>query len=511
MGRASISCLGLIIAISWLLGGGIDLGPYLVGGWGVLCLVLAIVEGGRRLRDLFSWRITPWLLWLVLVGISVANPSHEPKHEELVRDHAMRLGFNEAPDSIGTANPSMPLDHVEWLPRTPDRSRTAFYLIATAGVMALAVAIIILPMGRKTIRKWLTILFVNSLLLTLAGLWFYFQDKTLIFNWISAEGGTPYASFHYKNVWVAYALLSACIGIGLAARGLKSGQSLTSAKSPTAFFAFGIPLMLLSFPLIQSRAGILMGSIVVGWLALHVLVNLIRQPAEDRSWLKLAGLGVLSVSLGWFAWQTTGPQIELMLQKSENQVEQVSAHDPTGRMVLIRDTIEMAKVKPWFGWGLATFSQVYPRFQGAELYHRVVFPDGDFVWLPTYYEFTHCDWVQYLAETGIVGLLLLIATPIAWYVHCWRRGRSNPVTHWLGVGCVLVLLLATFEFPFGSEAVALLFATCFALAGKYALLEKKARRRRKRSSSEKSRSASSKRQSDQGRESSSVEPVEPAT
>ena len=160
-----------------------------------------------------------------------------------------------------------------------------------------------------------------------------------------------------------------------------------------------------------------------------------------------------------------------MLARTERQVEQVTADNLTGRMILFKDTWKMAQVKPWFGWGLASFSQVYPLYQSPEFYYKVNFPGGeDFAWVPSYVEFAHCDWIQYTAETGFVGLLLLAATPLWWFLSYTRRGRRNALSHWLGVGCVLILILAWFEFPSGAEAVSLLFAACFAMAGKYALL-----------------------------------------
>jgi O-antigen ligase len=202
--------------------------------------------------------------------------------------------------------------------------------------------------------------------------------------------------------------------------------------------------------------------------------------------------------MGWFGWQTLGAQVQDMLDRSEGELEQVEKDEPTGRMILIEDTWNMAKEKPWFGWGLATFAQIYPRFQNPRLYQLITFPGGeDFQWVPTYYQFAHCDWLQYAAETGFVGLFLLMATPLAWVFHCHRRGRRNPLTHWLHVGALLILFQAIFELPFASEAVALLFAACVALGGKYALLEEEARKsRRKTKRSRRSRSATEESEDD---------------
>lgn len=464
-------------------------GAYIALGGGFVSLVLAArasklhsEEIGTPGQSLFSWRVLPWVAWLALVGISIVNPSHEPENKELVRDPSTLVDATGEPDALGLANPSIAREHLEWLPATADPGRSSYYGAGIAGVMAFAMALVVMPMTRRQVRLWLGIVYANSLLLTLVGLFFHFQDKTRMFGRFWAGNQMPFAGFAYKNIWVAYAILSAVIGIGLAVRGYRAGQSFTSAKSSTAFFAFSVPLILLSFPLLQSRAGLLLTALLAIWVAIAVLRNLLNVHEAQRSWSKLGATSFALIVLAWFMWSTSGPQLQRMFKKSETQVEMVTADEPTGRMVLIRDTLEMTKVKPWFGWGLATYSQVYPVFQSPELFRKVTFGVDDFAWFPSYYEFAHCDWIQYAAETGWIGLLLLVATPILWTIHYQRNGRDNPISHWLGSGCVLISFLALFEFPFGSEAVMLLFAACLAFAGKYAILEQEARRRRRRSS-----------------------------
>jgi O-antigen ligase len=342
------------------------------------------------------------------------------------------------------------------------------YLFSTVGIMAFSLALAIAPSTRSEIRRWLKFLFANAMLLTLVGFYF-FSEKELIFGMYLAEGGIPFASFHYKNSWAAYAILSVGIGLGLADYYWRSGHQLLGARSLTLAFLVSIPIVLSSFALLESRSGLLLTILLVIWTAFDHCCRGRRFGGLQGKRLLISSVASILI-LGWWGWKMTEPQLENIYKKSAVQIDQVEADQPTGRMILIRDTIEMAKAKPWFGWGLATFSQVYPVFQGPELYKRVDFPGGEeFAWVPEYYEFAHCDWVQYWAETGMIGLVLLLATPIAWVIHFWHRGRSNPLSYWLGVGCVLILLLATFEFPSGCEAVSLLFAACLSLSGKYAL------------------------------------------
>ena len=483
MGLSSKLCLGLLLVVTWAFGGGFSWGPYLVGAGGLVCLASALIE--LRWRKIWSWRILPWLLWIALVGISLLNPSHLPEDPTLTTP-----GGKVVFDTLGHVNPAVPVEHEERWPTTSSRTRTGLYLFTTVGIMAFSMAVVLIPWTRREVRRWLTILFGSAMLLTLAGYWFFFKDPKLIYGMFQPEGHNPFAGFHYKNCWAAYALLSASVGIGMAAYFSKARKNVIGARNPTAFFVFACPLILLSLPLLQSRAGLLLVVLLLSWLLALLVVNWVRakRSSGGASVVPMMALALGLLGLGWYSWQTMAPHFEAMWSKSERQVEGVvNADEPTGRMVLIRDTIVMAREKPWYGWGLATFSQVYPKYQSFSLYYKQHFPGGRFSWVPRRYEFAHCDWLQYWAETGAVGLFLLVATPFLWFVHYCRRGRFNPLSHWLGVGCVLILFLATFEFPFGCEAVALLFATCFGLSGKYAILEKqrlsrgkgKGRRRRR--------------------------------
>lgn len=473
MFRASSFCMLFLIVVSWAFGGGFSWGPWLVGSGGLLCLGWAVVEVLRNRgkgQKLWSWRIAPWLMWIAFVGISILNPSHAPEDSKLGK-----FTTPQGPgswDTLGIVNPAVPVDHIEWLPASSDANRTTMYLFSTVGIMAFSLALAISPSTRSEIRRTLKFLFANVMLLTLIGFYFYFfSEEKLIFGKYLAEGGIPFASFHYKNSWAAYAILSVGIGLGLADHYWKSGHQLLGKGSLTPAFLLAIPIILSSIPLLESRSGLLLMLLLVVWAVFDHCRG--RRFGSLRGKILLIPSVAIILIMGWWGWKTSAPQLEKMYNKSKADIEQVNADQPTGRMILIRDTIEMAKAKPWFGWGLATFSQIYPVFQGPELYGKIEFPGGEeFAWVPEYYEFAHCDWVQYWAETGTIGLVLLLATPIAWVIHFLRRGRPNPLSYWLSVGCILILLLATFEFPSGCEAVSLLFAACLSLSGKYALLTK---------------------------------------
>ena len=240
------------------------------------------MSDGRRLRDLWSWRVVPWLLWLLLVGISIWNPSYAPKDPTIGRDFTIPHGV-AAKDTMGLVNPSVLVEHHEWLPSTTDAHRSGLYLFAISGVMTFGMALVILRMSRKQVRRWLTLAFTNGVVLALVGLWFFFDDPTMLYGSFPTEGNQPYASFHYKNCWTAYATLCSAIGVGMAAYWLKSGRRILEPKSPTAFYALATPLILLSLPLIQARAGVLMSFLLACWVAV-VAIRVARESKSDSRW-----------------------------------------------------------------------------------------------------------------------------------------------------------------------------------------------------------------------------------
>jgi len=121
----------------------------------------------------------------------------------------------------------------------------------------------------------------------------------------------------------------------------------------------------------------------------------------------------------------------------------------------------MARAKLWFGWApaptLATFQ-----------HHNTFKPDSKQV--KDFYADAHNDWLQSVAEHGLIGsALLALCVLIPLRLHARHLVNLLPV--YLLVGCALILLYAWVEFPFGNAAVTLLWWVCFFTALKYSLLE----------------------------------------
>jgi len=94
-------------------------------------------------------------------------------------------------------------------------------------------------------------------------------------------------------------------------------------------------------------------------------------------------------------------------------------------------SLHMAADRPWFGFGLGTWTTVYPKYAS--------FDPG------LYMNRAHCDWLEWTAEGGF-PFGVLIVTLFLWSL------RPAFQTVW-GLGVVSVFLHATVDYPFSRPAL----------------------------------------------------------
>ena len=142
-----------------------------------------------------------------------------------------------------------------------------------------------------------------------------------------------------------------------------------------------------------------------------------------------------------------------------------SGLDAATRAQLDLSSLAMFRAHPLGGWGLGTWADVYPAFAR--------FNDGNV------YLFAHNDYLQWLAETGIVGVLLAGAFWGIWMLAFLDRMRRWPpgLVHSHGgappaiplavaaaLGCAGLLVHSMVDFNLHIPANLLLFFTLAALA-----------------------------------------------
>jgi O-antigen ligase len=432
-------CPLLLVFSSWAFGGRVPWAPpwiLLLAAAGLPAVLLRRREGIRaRLLGFL-----PLACWLGLLGAALLNPSHV--HSD------GRAWFPRAA-------------WIPWLPTTADRPATLWASIPWIAALVQAGVLVSVRPQRRVVRWIWGTAAMNGFALAAIGAAFHFAqaDKLLGFE-DAPEPDYFFATFFYKSHWAAYGALSAFAGTALALRswpGLIRGNP--NAKGRFCLFGAASLLTAMTLALPRSRAGaVLAVLLVIGFLA-TLLVTLLRSTqVVGRARLLLAAVvaaaALASVGYGVKLDADRGRADFLRTKQQIASAENGGAIDL--RVLLSRDTWRMARARPVFGWGLGCFEMVFPLFQGSYLRG----PDG----LPNArFEFAHDDWLQMAAETGMVGLAVLLLPALAIFRSGWRKG--GPAGRWGLAGCGLIALYAWVDFPLNNPAVLVLWTVLLVSAG----------------------------------------------
>jgi hypothetical protein len=147
---------------------------------------------------------------------------------------------------------------------------------------------------------------------------------------------------------------------------------------------------------------------------------------------------IFVIMLAGLAYTYKYDQLEYRIKQKFKQTSKSSTVDE--RVALRSATAEMISVggfegKVWYGWGAGSYRWVSPYFQAQQpalqdknqkLSSRAIY--------------AHCDWLQIIAEWGIVGALPLFIA-VGWFIvksrRVYRRGRPEVMP----IFCVCILFL----------------------------------------------------------------------
>ncbi|MCU1270549.1 MAG: O-antigen polymerase [Acidobacteriaceae bacterium] len=158
----------------------------------------------------------------------------------------------------------------------------------------------------------------------------------------------------------------------------------------------------------------------------------------------------LLISLGVIAW-TGGSEVKARIATlGGDKHSDLSANM---REQIDRDILRMSRQRPLLGWGQGTFADVYPRF-------RSFYTDS-------LVNAAHNDFLQVLAETGILGFGILIwflvrvLRPALRKSHKWPSNLNGAVSvaAILGISGILVHSLVDFNMQVPANA-ALFYSLC---------------------------------------------------
>jgi O-antigen ligase len=263
--------------------------------------------------------------------------------------------------------------------------------------------------------------------------------------------GMPFGTFVNRNHYAGMIELLAPMAVALAAQRRRGTED-----DVRWLYVVAAVVMLLSLALCASRGGWIAGA--AGTLTAVALAARVQ-----RRWrwaalgsLSLIPLGVL-VGVWWMG-------IDPLVSRLQAPGELPATADQVARNVIWKNTLTLVRERPLTGSGLGTFQIAYTRVDTSNGVNRV--------------EQAHNDYLQLLAETGLVGFALGMAW-LGWFFRRVRQGfrrrsEERRATEWatewtyvhLGTvsGCVAGLVHACFDFNWQIPSNAAYFVVLAALA-----------------------------------------------
>jgi O-antigen ligase len=428
----------MLIATTWAFGGNIAsarLPLSLIGSIGILITFAAFRER-HRANSTPASRSLRWLLPLLGYNLLVIASTTQP---------LFRTAFVEGTDVF------IPRPDASAWPGTIRPRETLLQLWLFNALFLPAFNLALVVRSRRVLRQLLALAALNGVALAIFGSLQKLSGASgLFFGAVPSPNKTFFASFIYHNHWGAYAVLTLGACFGLIFHQIREGNHRDFWHSPAFASTVAALLLAASIPLSTSRSCTLLALVVLGIALIHATRNLARGTAR-RSRAPAFSLLLIAATLvaaGFVIYDLARPAISARLADTRSQLAQMRAQGGIGgRATLYADTWRLARERLWTGWGLGSYGTAFI------FYNSQSASDG----LPVYFRDAHSDWLQSVAETGLIGTALLGLLVLLPLTSVARRARIAALPAYLLLGCLLLLLYAWVEFPFGCPAVVLMF------------------------------------------------------
>jgi O-antigen ligase len=429
--------LGLLLGSSWFFGGNIWWMRDILAWWasgGLVLSLLALAQPGDRGRDARrkAWWLLPWLLVIVQITVSAFNPSFQSMLAEGERVLVHR----------GAARPA-------W-PSTIDPKTTLQELWLYAGVYLSAFNLLLVPRSRRLLRGLFTVGAVNCLLLAIFGSMQKLLGAGFYFGAMESPNARYFGTFIYNNHWGAFMILWLAAAGGLLYYHGRRHRGRDLWHSPFTGAVVGLLFIAVSGPMSASRAATAMAAGIVAILIWQGMLTIIAVRREARRSVVLPLVTLLAVAtaaVGGIGWLTQRAMGERYTETRAALMDEQSIF--AGRMELYRDTWELAMRKPVFGWGFesygAAFQLIRPRPLAAHRQYESSYTEA------------HSDWLQCVAELGLVGTGLVVLMGLIPLLSLIRAKPAGSLPRYCLLGCLVVSAYAWVEFPFANAAVLIAF------------------------------------------------------
>jgi O-antigen ligase len=263
--------------------------------------------------------------------------------------------------------------------------------------------------------------------------------------WLRLTAYKAFGPFVNRHCFAGYMAMLVPLPLGLIVRVVRGQTRL--------LYGFAAALMGTAVFVSDSRSGVisLAGSMVFMMMLNRRSspVNQMNDPARHGVWRLLRIGPITVVALAMIAsaiWMGASGIVEHFGDAVDQQLT-FGAPD-VGRAMIWRDTLDMIRHHPVLGVGLGAYETIYPTYQTMSASFRV--------------NYAHNDYLQVLADTGIVGGAIAGCFIVVVFLAIYRGVRSrNPLCAAMalaaGTGIVAVLIQSISDTDLQIPSNALLF------------------------------------------------------
>lgn len=329
-------------------------------------------------------------------------------------------------------------------------------LLQGLGLVAFFVLTLLLLTTHERIKRaiWVVILAasfqaVYGALMVLSGLeWSFFTEK-------SSYRGTATGTFINRNHLAGYLEMSLALGIGFllsqSARYRGSWrqrirQTIDTILSPKVIMRLLLAVMVIALVLTRSRMGntaFFASLMITGALALLLMKNRSRATTVLLTSLLVIDVAIVGTFFG----------VEKVAERLQNTSVEKESRDEVAR-----DTYQMWQQNPALGIGAGSYQYTYPAYRSADVTVRGL------------YDHAHNDYLQFLAEFGLPGfiVLMLAAGWCGWLGLVAMRKRHSNLMKGLGfastMGLLAIAIHSSVDFNLQIPANAFMFVFLMAMA-----------------------------------------------
>lgn len=388
----------------------------------------------KTLRFALFWFGLVYVLWVFVQGL---NPSYVVWFES-----------NGLPDMYAE-------NHIEWLPQSvqgifEEGNLWRVWMVEACAWLVLCVSWVALRTGMAR-RTCLWVLAVNGCLLALVALVQFHFDWKLMLGFIETKNPHFMATFAYRNHAGAYFYL--CMGAILA---LVVHYLRRRSRSRVKLLVLALMLLTIAtaIGLSASRGAWVFGALVLMWGGVCVAWCLMKR---GQLWLSVPVV-LLFIGLcgGVVMNHARYEQVE-RLSATKVELEKIKKNI---RYKLNLATWDMFQDKPIWGWGRGSYRYAFIDFQEM---HPSIVPVEPNINYRYWFRHAHNDWLEFLAEMGIAGFILLCSVMIWFWGTLFYHWRYLSVRSVLLTG-VLVILSAHALIDFFIPSPSLLFTVSVLIA-----------------------------------------------